>query len=220
MSDAHEVTLYSYWRSTCSWRTRIALHTKGVEFTVKPVHLVKEGGEQHRPEYKEKNPLSLLPTLVYDGQTISDSTAIIEFLNEKYDGQGPDFFPRDPLKRAKVRQLCQLIGSSIQPIQNLSVLKKVSADFGEEHKFEWAKYWIIRGFEALETLFKETSGTYSYGDEITAADFYLVPQVYNAKRFGVDVSAFPTINRVCENCDQVDAFKKARPEVQIDCPET
>ncbi|XP_064624073.1 probable maleylacetoacetate isomerase 2 [Lineus longissimus] len=203
--------LYSYFRSSCSWRVRIALALKGIEYETKALHLVK--GDQRSDDYKEVNPIGQVPSLVIDGHTLTQSLAILEYLEETR----PDvpILPKDPAKRAEARAIAELIGSGIQPIQNLSVLQYV----GDEKKMEWAKHWIDRGFQALEKMLAKTAGKYCSGDDLTVADLCLVPQVYNANRFKVDMSKFPVILRVHAELEQLEAFKAAHPSRQPDCPE-
>lgn len=186
--------LYSYWRSSCSWRVRIALNLKEIPYDIKPISLIKSGGEQHCNEYREVNPmeqvpalqigiinrfvllLSLLNYIISDGHTLIESLAIMHYLEETRP-QRP-LLPQDVHKRAKVRELCEIISSGIQPLQNLIVLIHV----GEEKKKEWAQHWITRGFRAIEKVLSTSAGKYCVGDEITMADCLLVPQVFNARR--------------------------------------
>ncbi|KAJ8307608.1 hypothetical protein KUTeg_014839 [Tegillarca granosa] len=165
-------------------------------------------------DYTTVNPLQQVPSIEVNGQTLTQSVAIIEFLEETY--PSPALLPKDVFKRAKVREICEVIGSGIQPLQtNSGVLKKI----GDEKKTEWAQFWIEKGFVALEKMLQKTAGKYSVGDEITMADLFLVPQVDNAKRFSVPMETFPTIARINEECSKLDAFKAASPFVQSDCPE-
>jgi len=213
MSD--RPVLYSYWRSSCSWRVRIALQLAGIEVDQVPVHLVKDGGQQLNQEYSDKNPMQQVPTFEVQGTRITQSMAIMEYINDiKPDAH---LLPVDPLKRAKVRMVCEIINSGIQPIQNLCVMK-VYSQF-QEGRMAWSKYWIDKGFVALEKVLEETSGTRCVGDEVTLADCCLVPQVYNAKRFSVDMSKFPIISRIYDSLEQLEQFKAAHPSNQPDCPE-
>ena len=203
--------LYSYFRSSCSWRVRIALELKGVRYEYKPVNLLQ--GEQNSDAYQKVNPIGGVPTLVVDGHPICQSLAIIEYLDEKY--PDPSLLPEDPIKRADVRKLALIIAADIQPVQNLRVLKFV----GDEKKMELGHWTISNGFAALEKCLKTTAGKYCYGNEITMVDLCLIPQIFNAHRFKVDMSSYPTICRIQEELNKLDAFKKSHPTQQPDCPE-
>merc|ERR1712080_55185 len=183
--------LYSYFRSSCSWRVRIALAVKGVEYETHAVHLVKDGGQQHGAAYRAINPMGQVPCLTVEGAVITQSLAIMEFIEEKWTNN--PLLPEDPVKRAKVREVCEVIGSGIQPIQNLSVITHVASlveGDATQVKQEWAKHYIAKGFDALEKMLSVCSGEYSVGDEVTLADCCLVPQVYNALRFKVDMEQY------------------------------
>jgi len=207
--------LYSYWRSSCSWRVRIALQLAGVEVDQRAVHLVKDGGQQLKDQYSDLNPMQQVPTLLIQGERLTQSMAILEFINELK--PEANLVPKDILQKAKVRMLCEIINSGIQPIQNLAVLKKHSED--QEERKAWAKYWIEKGFRALEVELVSTAGEMSVGDQVTLADCCLVPQIYNAVRFGIDMSQFPVVSRVHENLRTKPAFIAAHPDQQPDNPE-
>ncbi|MFH4977058.1 hypothetical protein AB6A40_003767 [Gnathostoma spinigerum] len=172
--------LYSYWRSSCSWRVRAALELKGIEYECKTINLVEN--DQVAKEYLRMNPVGYVPTFVHKNAVIFESLAILEYLEEAF----PDrqaLLPKDPIGRATVRAIALQIIAGIQPLQNLKVLKTINADYGgPSARASWAIRWIERGFEGLEKHLEKTSGKYCYGDEITIADVCLVPQVYNAKR--------------------------------------
>ncbi|XP_059139497.1 maleylacetoacetate isomerase-like [Physella acuta] len=209
---ADKVVLYSYFRSSASWRVRIALALKEIKYEYKAVHLVKDGGQQYKEEYKKLNPMEQVPTLVIDGHTLSQSLPIIEYLNERT--PDPPLLPKDLYGRAKVRALSELVNSGIQPLQNLSVLEKIG-----DGKEEWAKFFIEKGLKALESFLQETAGKYCYGDSVTMADLFLVPQIYNAKRFKIDMAQFPIISRVHDALVELPAFKAADASRQPDTPE-
>lgn len=207
--------LYSYFRSSASWRLRIALAHKGIDYDYKPVHLVK--GQQKGDEYKSLNPMGQVPTLQIDGLTLTQSLPIIEYLDETRPENR--LLPQEPADRVMVRRLAEIINSGIQPVQNFSVLVKLAEMTGNDgDKAVWGKEWITRGFDALEPEIAKTAGQYSFGDAVTMADLALVPQVYNANRFKVDMTKYPTITRVHANLVELEAFKKADPTAQPDCP--
>eukprot|EP01059_Diplonema_ambulator_P010708 TRINITY_DN20715_c0_g3_i1.p2 TRINITY_DN20715_c0_g3~~TRINITY_DN20715_c0_g3_i1.p2 ORF type:complete len:225 (+),score=117.47 TRINITY_DN20715_c0_g3_i1:261-935(+) len=203
-----EPTLYSYWRSSCTWRVRIALAIKGVEYKYEAINLLK--GEQRSEEHVKRNVMGQVPAFVVDDKVLGQSLAIMEYIEEVY--SGPALLPSDPFEKAKVRELCNIIASGIQPIQNLAVIAKIGQDFGEEHKPKWANYWITKGFESLEKELEKTAGKYCFGDEVTMADCCIVPQIYNATRFNVDFESFPIIKKIGENLAEHPAFKKAHPD--------
>lgn len=210
---------YGYWRSSSAWRVRIALHHKDLPFEYVPVHLLEGGGQQHTPAYRAKNPMEQVPLLEIEdeGRTIriGQSMAILEYLEERH--PDPPLLPRDPILRAKARQLAEIVNSGIQPLQNLGVLQHVQAACGSDER-AWARHWVSRGLAALEAATAETAGTYAVGDAVSFADCCIVPQLYAARRFGVDVEPFPTLLRVEAACAVLPAFEAARPENQRDAP--
>lgn len=215
--ESEILTLYSYWRSSSAYRVRIALNLKGLSYQQKFVHLVNDGGEQHRPEYRQLNPLGLVPALVHGDRTIVQSMAICEYLEETC--PETPLLPADPEGRARVRSLAQSIASEIQPLNNLGVTQfltsKMNLDEGSIR--EWYRHWIDRGFTALETwLGSSDSGLYCHGEQPTLADCFLVPQVYNAERFACDLDAYPNICRITAQCRTLPAFEQAAPENQAD----
>uniref|UniRef100_T1J5X3 Uncharacterized protein n=1 Tax=Strigamia maritima TaxID=126957 RepID=T1J5X3_STRMM len=204
--------LYSYYRSSCSWRVRAALEYKGVAYDYKPVHLMKDGGEHFKEDFKKINPMAQVPAFITNGQTIIQSMAILEYIEETH--PDPPLLPKDPLTRAKARAIAECITSGIQPLQNLALLKKL----GDNIKPNWARDWIATGFHSVEELLQQYAGKYCVGDEMTFADVCLVPQVYNAVRFKVDLSPYPLIQRINATLMQHPAFIKSHPANQIDCP--
>ncbi|XP_003214419.1 maleylacetoacetate isomerase isoform X1 [Anolis carolinensis] len=203
--------LYTYFRSSCTWRVRIALALKGIAYDPAPVNLVKDGGQQLSPEFQAVNPMKQVPALKIDGVTLSQSLAIIEYLEETR--PNPRILPQDPKKRAQVRMISEHIASGIQPLQNLSVLQQMG-----DKKVDWAQRSISSGFEALERILQETAGRYCVGDEVTMADLCLVPQVYNADRYQVDLTPYPTIRRINKALLELEAFQTSHPSRQPDTP--
>ena len=210
------LTLASYWRSSCSWRVRIALHLKGISYETLPVHLVKDGGEQHTDAHRGLNPMRELPVLLVDDQPIAQSMAILEYLDETQ--PEPRLLPSQAFDRAKVRQMAEVINSGIQPIQNLRVMQKLGRDFDlpKEAQVGWSRDWITFGFDALETLVESYGGTHCFRDSITMADLCLIPQLYNARRFGVDLDRYPRLVKVEAQLQGHPAFTAAHPDTQPD----
>lgn len=213
-----DLVLYGYWRSSCSWRVRIALAHKGLDVRHEAVHLVRDGGAQHRAAHRERNAARQVPVLEVDGAPIAQSMAILEYLEERW--PEPPLLPADPLDRARARQLAELINSGIQPLQNLAVLQHVEVEHGAEARKAWGAYWIARGLAALEAQAERTAGRYCVGGTVSFADLCLVPQLYNARRFGLALHAYPTLLRVEAACNELPAFMAAHPDVQPDAPQT
>ncbi|KGY12665.1 maleylacetoacetate isomerase [Vibrio tubiashii] len=211
-----ERILYGYWRSSAAYRVRIALNLKGLDYQQRSVHLVKNGGEQHSPEFQRLNPNQLVPVLVDGDMTLNQSLAIIDYLDDAY----PEFklTPEDRTCRYLVKALAQDIAIDIHPLNNLRVLQYLTGNLAadEEQKQHWYHHWIGQGFSALEQRLASCSGKYCVGDEVTLADVCLVPQVYNAKRFNLELGGYPNINRVTTSLNQLSAFQNAVPEVQPD----
>jgi maleylacetoacetate isomerase len=208
--------LYGFFRSSAAFRTRIALNLKGLEY--EQVSLVLRRGDQRQPDYLEKNPLGLVPTLEEDGQFLIQSLAIIEYLDETH--PEPPFLPGHPVDRARVRALAYAVACDIHPIDNLRVLKYLSKPLGhdEETIETWFNHWITLGFEGMERIMARDgqTGDFCHGDEPSLADICLVPQVFNSMRYNLDLGPYPTIRRVFDNCMKLEAFDKARPEKQPD----
>jgi maleylacetoacetate isomerase len=213
--------LYSYWRSSAAYRVRIALNLKGLPYEIVPVHLVNEGGEQFSAEYTELNPQSLVPTLVDGHRILRQSMAIIEYLEETW--PDPSLMPDTARDRVRVRTLSQIIACEIHPLNNLRVLRFLEETWNvpQAERETWVRHWMQEGFKALEATLVDSpaTGTFCEGDFPTMADCLLVPQVYNALRFGLDLEPFPTVARINEECLAHPAFDKARPENQPDAPE-
>lgn len=202
------LTLYHYWRSSCSWRVRWALAHKNVPFNDIPINLL--ANEQNSPNYLALNPGGFVPAIEINGAVFGESMAILEWIEETH--PSPPLLPASPLDRMRVRQLCHLIVSGIQPLQNLAVMRKHSND--PLTQAAWARYWINAGLEKLESITRTTSGSYSFGGEFTMADVCLMPQIYNAIRFNVDVSNFPNLHRVQTNCMKLSSYEKSAPHNQ------
>lgn len=204
--------LYGYWRSSASWRVRIALAYKGLSYEYVPVHLVKDGGQQHGEAHRARNPMEQVPVLEVDGRLLTQSLAIIEWLEETW--PQPALLPKDPFLRMRARQLAEIPNSGIQPLQNLSILQEIEKLGGD--KQAWGARWNRRGLAAMEAIARETAGRFLVGDEPTVADVCLVPQLYAARRFGVDPAEFPTLLRVEAACAELPAFRQAHADVQPD----
>ncbi len=217
----NSLKLYSYWRSSAAYRVRIALNLKALPYELIPVSLISNGGEQHGKAYHELNPQELLPVLVDGGRVIRQSMAIIEYLEECYEGER-SLMPVMKQSRARVRAIAQAVACDIHPLNNLRVLQYLENDLGQakEQRETWVRHWICLGFQAVEELLSEdpSTGTFCEGEAPSLADLCLIPQVYNAVRFGVDMTAFPTIDRIHRSCETLDAFQNARPENQPDAP--
>jgi len=203
--SSEESQLYSTWRSSCSWRVRIALQLKGI-----PYDYISLDSVTSDEDYQKLNPLGKVPTLCIDHHVISQSIAILEYLEETR--PFPSLLPKDPYERSQVRQIVQMIGSDIQPLQNSAVLKL----FPEGESLQWAQHWIHKGLKGVEQMLEETAGIYCVGDEVSMADLFLIPQVGNAHRYEVDLAPFPNICRIEKRLQKHSAFQAAHPEVQPD----
>ena len=205
--------LYGYWRSSASWRVRIGLAYKGVRYEYQPVNLVQGGGEQHSPGYRALNPMAQVPTLVLDdGRQLSQSMAILEHLEETI--VEPPLLPRDPYLRARARQLAEIVNAGIQPLQNTGPLRELKRRGVDER--EWARHFIAAGLDALEATAGPTAGSFLVADAPSIADVLLVPQLYNARRFELDVARWPLLVRIEEACALLPAFHSAHADRQPD----
>jgi maleylacetoacetate isomerase len=209
--------LYSYWRSTAAYRVRIALNIKQLDCEIKPVHLVKDGGEQLMGPYKSINPQSLVPSLMNDnGDVLTQSLAIIDYLEDTY----PEFslYPKNLIKKAQAKAMALSIACDVHPLNNLRVLKYLKVQgWQQEQVDEWYAHWIHQGFAAIEQQLEKSSGLYCFGDEVSIADIFLVAQVYNANRFNVCLDDYPQICIINLHCLKQQAFIDAMPENQADC---
>lgn len=210
------IKLYSYFRSSSSYRVRIALNLKNLDYSIIPVHLVKEGGEQFTEDFTKLNRAQRIPVIEHDGQIIAQSVAIIEYLDTVFNDI--PLMPDSPVKKAHCRQLVEIINSDIQPLQNLRVLQKLVNENGlsEDEKKSWIQFWITSGFHSYEAILQKTAGKFSMGDQLTSADCFLIPQVYNADRWDVDMTPFPKIQEINERALSLPAFVKAHPNNQPD----
>jgi maleylpyruvate isomerase len=210
--------LYSYFRSSAAYRVRIALNLKGLNYDYAPVHLLRDGGEQLKPEYRELNPDGIVPTLVDGDDVLTQSIAIIEYLEETH--PEPPLLPGTALDRAFIRSVALQVACEIHPIDNLRVLKylKHTLKVGEEAKDAWYRHWLEAGFSSLEKRLANDPrvGALCFGNTPTLADLCLVPQVFNARRFNIDMSRYPTIERIADHAGQIDAFARAAPGQQPD----
>lgn len=215
-----ELALYNYFRSSTSYRVRIALELKGLYYEYRPVHLLNNGGEQNSAFYRALNPVGGVPTLMHGEKVVSQSLPIVEYL-EEISPRTIHLFPEDPFLKAKVRQFCEIINSDIHPLQNLKVLQQLEKQYGftADQKTEWVKKWVMDGLTALEKVMQPFASTYCFGEKITTADAFLIPQLFSAQRFGVDISGFKELVRINENCLKNPAFMRAHPYRQIDTPD-
>lgn len=206
--------LYTYFRSSAAYRVRIALNLKGLNADLIPVHLVNNGGEQHSEAYKALNPSELVPTFVEDDFNLSQSLSILEYLDEQYPNVA--LLPQDAQQRALVRAFSLAIACDIHPLNNLRVLQYLTGTLNvtDEQKTVWYKHWVETGFITLEALLAESNGKFCFGDQATIADCCLIPQVYNALRFNIDLSAYPKIASIYQYCNTLAAFQNAAPEAQ------
>ena len=201
-----KLTLYHYWRSSSSWRVRLALAHKNIPCDYISVDLLKD--EQKSGTHLKRNPTGQVPALEVDGKFLGESIAIMEWLDENF--KDKPLLSKDPWDHAQIRQLCQIINAGIQPVQNLKVMKYLTDD--QAKRKEWSKHWIEQGFHAYEKFASQTAGKFSFGNTFSMADCCLIPQVYNAHRFDVDLTSFPTIQKINENVSQTKAYKDSHPD--------
>jgi len=208
--------LFDYFRSSAAYRVRIALNLKGVAYEHAGINLLK--GEDATQAYRDINPQGLVPSLEHDGKILTQSLAICEYLDELY--PEPALLPGNALDRAHIRSLAQAVACDIHPVDNLRVLKYLTTQLGvsEEQKLTWYRHWIIEGFTGIESLLanSNTRGDFCHGDSPTLADLCMIPQVFNARRFEVDLTPYPYICQIESHCLSLEAFAKARPEAQPD----
>jgi maleylacetoacetate isomerase len=213
--QGNRVTLYSFFRSSAAYRVRIALNFKGLDYTIVPIHLSKDGGQHKSAEYRAINPQMRVPSLALpSGEVLIQSLAIIEFLDETH--PEPPLLPRDPIARAQVRAVADIVACDIHPINNVGPLNYLRSTLGhaEAEINAWYAHWITLGFEAIESMIRPAP--YALGAQPSLVDVVLVPQVYNARRFKVPLDRFPKITGVDAECLKLAAFDRARPENQPD----
>lgn len=208
--------LYGYWRSSAAWRVRIALEIKGLSVDHVPVHLVRDGGAQRSADYLSVNGQALVPTLVVNGRSMTQSLAIIEWLDEQY--PYPALLPTDARLRARAREIALVVACDIHPIDNLRVLQYLTGTLGisEDAKLAWYRHWVETGLKALETMLAGERSRFCVGDTPTIADLCLVPQMYNARRFNVDLAPYPRLVAIDAACTTLPAFARAVPSAQPD----
>jgi maleylpyruvate isomerase len=208
--------LYNYFRSSAAFRTRIAFNLKGVPCETVEVDLRANASDQQKPEYRAVNPQALVPALIVEDTTIAQSLAIIEYLDEVY--PDPPLMPRSPVNRARVRAMALAVSCDMHPLNNLRVLNYLRSPLGhdEETVNAWYRHWIAVGFSGLEQEARRATsdGRHMFGQSVTIADIYIVPQMYNARRFKCDVEPYPTLRGICAHLESLPAFSKAVPEAQ------
>ncbi len=208
--------LYNYFRSSASYRVRIALHIKKLTYDYKAIHLINNGGEQNSADYVKINPMKQVPALVDNGFSVTQSLVIMEYLDEKY----PEIklFPYDLEGKTRVREFCEIINSGIQPLQNLKTTQMLDSIFkaSPSQKDEWMQTCLSHGFDALESFMQIHSKAYTFGNSITAADCFLVPQVFAANRFNFKTENYPNVTRVYNSLLQINEVQMAHPEKQPD----
>jgi maleylacetoacetate isomerase len=209
------VTLYSFFRSSAAYRVRIAFNLKGLSYDTAAIHLQKEGGQNRKPAYRAINPQMRVPALKLDsGELLTQSLAIIEYLDEVH--PQPPLLPSDPVERAQVRALAQLVACDIHPLNNVAPLRYLKNELGQDQSRidAWYHHWVREGFDALEAMV--SAGPYAHGADVTLADICLVPQVANARRLKVPLDPYPKIVAIDAACAGLAAFEEARPERQPD----
>ena len=216
--NSGSIRLYSYWRSSAAYRVRIALNLKELPYEVVPVHLVRDGGEQHKRAFADLNPQELVPVLLHGNRVLRQSMAIIEYLDETWPNH--PLMPATARDRQRVRAIAQMIACDLHPLNNLRVLQYLENELGLDAaaREAWVGHWIGNGLAAVEQVLEDnpSTGTFCDGENPTLADCCLVPQVYNAERFKVDLEPYPTIRRIVGECLALEAFERARPENQAD----
>lgn len=214
--------LYSYWRSSAAYRVRIGLNLKGLRHDILPVHLLRDGGEQHSDAFAAANPQKLIPVLQHGERMLRQSLSILEYIDEIW--PSPPLLPAVARDRQRARALAQLIACDVHPLNNLRVMRYLDDTWGmpQPERDEWTRHWMVEGLRAFEETLSDhpSTGTFCEGELPTIADCCLIPQLYNAHRFGVDLQSYPTMLRIEAACLALPAFDAARPERQPDAPES
>ena len=217
---SEELRLYSYWRSSAAYRVRIGLNLKGLAYEIVPVHLLRDGGEQLTPAFAANNPQKLVPVLQHGQRIFRQSLAILEYVDEVW--PEPPLLPATSRERQRVRALAQLVAMDVHPLNNLRVMRYLEREWNvpQAERDSWTRHWIMEGFDAMEALLRDhpATGTFCDGFSPTIADCCLVPQVYNARRFGVDMARYPTIGAIEQACLELPEFRDAAPDRQPDAP--
>lgn len=210
--------LHGYWRSSAAYRVRIALNLKGIAWTHRGVSLVRDGGEQHGPEFAAVNPQKLVPVLETDGATLTQSLAIVEYLEDVR--PSPALLPAGAAERARVRAIAMAVACDVHPLNNLRVIRYLAGELGVEpaQRSRWYAHWVADGLRAIETMLATSpeTGEFCHGDAPTLADLCLVPQLYNARRFDIDLTPYSRLVQIETRCLRIPAFDDAAPENQPD----
>ncbi len=215
------LVLFTYWRSSAAYRVRIGLNLKRLAYESVPVHLLRDGGEQLTPAYRTTNPQGLVPVLQHGHRRMRQSLSILEYLDEVW--PDPSLLPSTARGRQRVRSVAQMIACDVHPLNNLRVMRYFEREWNvpQAERDAWTRHWMEQGFDAVEQLLADNPATSRFceGDVPTLADCCLVPQLYNARRFGVDLTPYPTLVRIEEACLALPEFDAARPERQADAPD-
>ncbi len=211
-----EFVLYTYFRSSASFRVRIAMKLKKLTYDYRAVHLLKDGGEQFKPEYANLNPSREVPTLVHNGKNIAQSMAILDYLDHLH--PTPKLFPDDAAQRALVIQACEIINSGTQPMVNTRITKYLTEKMGvtEDAKNVWVKFHLEHGTQTLEAFLQPHAGAFAFGDDVSAADCFVLPHLVSAERFGASTANCPTLARLKDNYMKIEAFTQSMPDKQPD----
>lgn len=207
--------LYSYFRSSAAYRVRIALNFKGLAHEYEGVHLLHDGGRQRTPDFRAINPTAQVPAIDHDGFRLGESVAILQYLDQI--SPAPPLWPTPPRDRARVTQICELVNAGIQPLVNLKVTRQlIELGLTKDHVDRWTRHWLEDGLMNLNTLLRGTAGRYAFGDQITAADCFIVPQCFSARRMGLAIEAFDVLARVDAAARALEPFVRAEPARQPD----